>query len=110
MTIAIEAQITVYLYEQVTTFGTDDYNEVITYAQVYADKEKAMRALKVGEVANIEDGFPYDGFLGTSFQYHQEYERNDGDHVWEIRREARIKEEDGWTIKYEANRVIEKKF
>ena len=110
MTIAIEAQVTVYLYEQVTTHNTGVRNEIITCNQVYADKEKAMKALKVGEVPNIEDGMPYEGLIGESFQYHEEYDRNDGDHVWEIRRETRVREEDGWTIKYEANRVIEKKF
>ena len=110
MTIAIEAQVTVYLYEQVSTFNTGVRDEIITYHQVYADKEKAMFALKVGEVRNIEDGFPYEGLLGESWQFHLEYDREDGDHVWEIRRETRIKEEDGWTVKYEANRVIEKKF
>ena len=109
MTIAIEAQVTVYLYEQVTNFNTGMRGEIITYHQVYADKNEAMRALKIGEEPNIEDGLPYKGLIGESYQYHQEYDRN-GDHVWEIRRETIVNEEGGLTVKYEGNRVIEKKF
>ena len=110
MKTTIEVKVTVYLYEQVTTFNTGVRNEVITFANVYPTKEEAMKALKVGEVPNIEDGFPYDGMLGESWQFHHEYDREDGDHVWEIRRETRVREEDGWTVKYEACRVIEKNF
>ena len=110
MKATIEVKVTVYLYEQVTTFNTGVRNEIITYNQVYANKEDAMKALKVGEVPCIEDGISYEGILGESYQFHEEYDRNDGDHVWEIRRETRVREDDGWTIRYEANRVIEKNF
>ena len=106
----IDIKVTVYLYEQVTTFNTGERNEVITYANVYPTKEEAMKALRCGEYHNIEDGMPYESIMGTSYQYHQEYDRNDGDHVWEIRRETRMKVDGGWIMPYEACRVIEKKF
>ena len=61
MEIAIQTQVRVYLYEQVTTHNTGIRNEVITFAEVYPDKERAMRALKVGEVPNIEDGVVFEG-------------------------------------------------
>ena len=110
MKTTIEVKVTVYLYEQVTNHNTGIRNEIITFNEVYADKEKAMRALKIGEIPNIEDGVIYEGLVGESWQYHEEYDRNNGDHVWEIRRETRVREEGGWATRYEANRVIEKNF
>ena len=107
MKTTIEVKVRVYLYQQVTTFNTGIRGEIITYNNVYGDKEQAMKSLKVVEVPNIEDGFPYEGLMGESWQYHLEYDQPNGNHVWEIRRETRVKEDDGWTVKYEANRVIE---
>ena len=106
MKASIEINVTVYLYQQFTTFNTGERDEIIIHDNVFADKEKAMKALKIGEFPNVEDGFPFEGICGECYQHHVEYELN-GEKVWEIRRET--PQGDGkWA--YEGNRVIEKIF
>ena len=110
MKASIEINVTVYLYQQFTTLFTGERGEIITYDDVIADKEKAMQALKVGEKPNVEDGIAFESMFGESYQFHIEYDNERGEHVHEIRRETRIRENDGWVVKYEGNRLIEKKF
>lgn len=109
MKATIEISITVYLYQQFTTFNTGERDEIITHDNVFPDKDKAMKALAIGERKDVEDGYPFEGICGECFQFHTEYEVN-GEKVWEIRRETRVREDDGWVVRYEGNRVIEKKF